>query len=600
MKTVPLLYFASKHRELRNIEGIANCIGDALVRSGYNVPHLCWDGPQFAKGFRDTLEAREVEFVFVLSQYSLNAPFEGGRVWEHPRFRNSIFVVFLLDSIIYELQPIVLEAVKSAGDRFIFALYDVSGQALFHEFTRAQGCRARTIPMPFGAPPSPTATKQWQARLFEVSFCGNIGIEIMGLRPGEKIEEIFADYKHGPIPYRRLVAAIKELGHTSNGPIVPHLMARLAISPEDLANRDLLVAVWGIDSYFKRERRIEIVKRFARTKKRLHVFGSGWETILDGINNIELHGVKEWSSQDEIFNQSKILLNIEPNTNGGANDRVFSATANGALLLTQRNPVIDTLLVHGDGYLGYESTGKDIIDVIDRPDDELEAIAASGSLKSRALHTWDHRIRDVVDYVRTLKGKMEAIAVTEAVTEVQPEERELVREILNLDAKNDHVGVFTYLKGRSYDSQDALFALYQLMVIGRFQSAFLVAKLLAGAHINNPTIDLARALGGILFANVDDEALGKSRLMHWTSRMTVGKRQEFMGSVVKPVFRQALDLKIIGKGHDQETARKFEQKIRDVRDIFLSGFGATEAEQPETASKRTSKKKHQASANSAS
>lgn len=592
MKTVPLLYFKSRQQFLRNVEGNANRIGEALTRAGYDVPHLCWEGPGFDEGFSRALSAKEIEFVFVVGQYSLNVPVDGGRIWNHARFRNTTFFVFLIDTIIYELQPIVLELLRDAAGRAVFGCGDTTGQGLFQSFTRALGLRAHAFPFPCGGTPNPGRVTPWRERPFEVSFCGNIGLELMGLRPGKRIEEIFTDYKDGPAPYGKVVEAVKEIHRSPRGEMISQLMDCLGISPGTLADRQWLMLAWAVDSYFKRQRRIDIVKRFAKSKRTLNIFGTGWEGIADGHPNIILHGVRDWAAQAEVFDLSKILLHIESNTYGGANDRVFWATAHGALLLTQRNPTFDTMLVDGGGYLGFEQTGEGVLDVIDRPKDELEAIAASGSLKARAFHTWDHRIRDVVNYVRTLNEKPD----TFEITDIRSKGERLIDEILRLDGKDDHVGVFTYLKGTPYDTEDALFALYRLISTGRFQSAFLVAKILAGAHLNNPTVDLARSLGGILFDNKGDEALGTERLVRWVARMPPEKLEQFRESVAIPVFRHALDAKVIGKSRDDETVRDFLAKIAKVRDIVMPGTDLSDSAQPATAPSRSPKRKSRASA----
>ena len=45
-----------------------------------------------------------------------------------------------------------------------------------------------------------------------------------------------------------------------------------------------------------------------------------------------------------------------------------------------------------------------------------------------------------------------------------------------------------------------------MMVEGRFQAAFLGAKLLAAKALDNPIVDLSQSIGGAIFGNRDDEA----------------------------------------------------------------------------------------------
>ena len=406
-------------------------------------------------------------------------------------------------------------------------------------------------------------------------------MELRQLPDGSKLEEIFSDFKDGPAPFRRLIEAVREIHHHPRGAVITQLMELLSISARDLADKRWSVLVGVVDSYVKRHRRLDIVKQFVKSKRKLHLFGMGWEWLAAENCNVVLHGSREWSKQDEVFDQSKILLHID-NTQGGANDRVFWATAKGAALLAQRNPTVDVALVDGVGYLGYDQTGADILEVIDRTDDELEAIAASGSLKSRAHHTWDDRIRDAVQYMRTLNARDVAVVASRA-PEVKPEDKELVVQIFQLDSRNDHVGVFAYLSNGPYEETDALFALYKLMTTGRFQSAFLVAKVMAGKEQKNPTIDLARAIGGVLFGNKEDEAHGTATLARWLSRMTAEQRRGFCAQVAVPTFEQATDAKVVGKD------RELKERILKIRALVVPEAKVPHNTPPKPAPKRPAK-----------
>ncbi len=97
----------------------------------------------------------------------------------------------------------------------------------------------------------------------------------------------------------------------------------------------------------------------------------------------------------------------------------------------------------------------------------------SGSLKSRAHHTWDDRIRDAVQYMRTLNAR--DVAVVVRAPEVEPEDKELVVQIIQLDSRNDHVGVFAYLSNGPYEETDALFALDKLLTSWHYRVGLIVA-----------------------------------------------------------------------------------------------------------------------------
>lgn len=179
-------------------------------------------------------------------------------------------------------------------------------------------------------------------------------------------------------------------------------------------------------------------------------------------------------------------------------------------------------------------------------------------------------------------------ARTTATDGAWPEGGAVTAEILRLDDKGDHVGVFTYLYNTPYDPTHALFALYLLMISGRFQSAFLVAKVMAGARHRNPTIDLARSIGGALFGNQEDEAHGTEHLARWVDNMTSDQREKFRNQVAAPTFDQALKKEVIAGNRDLEA------KLLRICDIVFPERAPLRKAASTPRAKRSAKARHAA------
>ena len=76
-----------------------------------------------------------------------------------------------------------------------------------------------------------------------------------------------------------------------------------------------------------------------------------------------------------------------------------------------------------------------------------------------------------------------------------------------------------------------------MMVEGRFQAAFLGAKLLAAKSLDNPIIDLSQSIGGAIFGNRDDEVAGRERLLRALDRLDAPGLKRFQDGMAGPVFR---------------------------------------------------------------
>src|SRR5579862_1890920 len=78
-------------------------------------------------------------------------------------------------------------------------------------------------------------------------------------------------------------------------------------------------------------------------------------------------------------------------------------------------------------------------------------------------------------------------------------DQDILAELLRRDAAGDPEGAAQALLDAKPGPADAVFAVYQLLLHGRFRAAQLAARRLASAGINHLVTDLARALGEALF-----------------------------------------------------------------------------------------------------
>jgi len=112
--------------------------------------------------------------------------------------------------------------------------------------------------------------------------------------------------------------------------------------------------------------------------------------------------------------------------------------------------------------------------------------------------------------------------------------------IRRLDAANDIPALFAHIREADLSGNETFYCLCDLMVRGRLQSAFVVAKLMVAKSIANPAAYLGRAVGGVIFASAADETEGAEQLAGAFARLNADQRTTFRESIATPVFRLLL------------------------------------------------------------
>ena len=112
------------------------------------------------------------------------------------------------------------------------------------------------------------------------------------------------------------------------------------------------------------------------------------------------YGKRLFEEAAEIFSQSKIVLNIS--IKDDINMRVFEALSTGSLLLTNELPTLPHLFQDGVHLVTY----KNFDDAVEKAryylehDEERERIAEAGYKEFMKKHTYEHRLKTVLEIVK--------------------------------------------------------------------------------------------------------------------------------------------------------------------------------------------------------
>lgn len=117
----------------------------------------------------------------------------------------------------------------------------------------------------------------------------------------------------------------------------------------------------------------------------------------------------------------------------------------------------------------------------------------------------------------------------------------LLETISALDAKGDYQGIHAELQNTLGEVNQLIFATGQLLIGGRYQAAYLVSKRLFCAGVRHPIAAFAQGIGGVLFDEPGEEALGRSQLASLVDGFNPTQQVTFFKKVVEPVTYKLTD-----------------------------------------------------------
>ena len=175
------------------------------------------------------------------------------------------------------------------------------------------------------------------------------------------------------------------------------------IPPAEYVNYAIATAV--TNKYLKAYYREEVIRYLIETNIGLHIFGTGWEELKDEANGtVTLHEPVPYEKTSEIYNDSKIVLNIMPLFKNGSHDRIPSAMLSGSVVLTDHSKYIDE--VFSDLVLTFDiSKPWDLEGIIRNAlaeEEKLEKMAERGRSFAKSRLTWKNVACEVSRIIETV------------------------------------------------------------------------------------------------------------------------------------------------------------------------------------------------------
>ncbi len=154
-----------------------------------------------------------------------------------------------------------------------------------------------------------------------------------------------------------------------------------------------------IELYIKGKDRLDLIQ--AIKHHQVHLFGNTPEdTSFISQTNVVIHPAVTYVEALSIMQKSKVVLNSGLKNICGAHERIFSAAACGAVVVTNNNPFLRQHMVNEEDLILYRRAHMDKINTtlntILADEAKWHQMASRGRHKVMAHHTWDQRVQKLL------------------------------------------------------------------------------------------------------------------------------------------------------------------------------------------------------------
>ncbi len=239
--------------------------------------------------------------------------------------------------------------------------------------------------------------------LYDISFVGSLYVERERGNYYDQMAVNLPDYANGYLD-GLIAAQLKIQGYNFIeellGPVINDLCEAFPLQPFGMETREFLYAQGIINRRITAIERLDLLADIAG-KHRVDLFTHYKEFSMPNLYN---HGeVYSYDEFPRVIKQSKINLNITLRSiHSGIPLRAFEIMGSGGFLLSNYQADFLDFFVPGEDFVYYEDK-SDLLRKIDYyliHEDERKEIAKNGHDKVAAAHTYRHRIREMLDFIK--------------------------------------------------------------------------------------------------------------------------------------------------------------------------------------------------------
>lgn len=347
MSTPPLFLVLAFDHPLQAVQSVAERIAAGLCCHGLNA--VACSLPRDAAKLAE-LQPDQLDGVLSLGPMPLSMRLNEQPLWQYFKCE---FTIFLLDALLYDVArvPVMREFLAAAQhDRRLGLASPEDGYRQW--LSDVLNVRWEHLPFAAFAHVAPRAeTMSAQPRLCVI---GTVGGELGGSPVGETLPDLLARVLGRLTTPGGLVRVAAALQAPDAHPM-PALTVTTALElpPHRALQSDVLPALIAIDSWIKRERRLQAVRSLAGVP--VDFFGSGWHELLGDQPGFRHVGKVQHGDIAKLLPHYRGVVNFDPNWHAGVHDRVYTACAMGVPVLSNFNIGLAAAALPAELLVGYDA-----------------------------------------------------------------------------------------------------------------------------------------------------------------------------------------------------------------------------------------------------
>lgn len=191
----------------------------------------------------------------------------------------------------------------------------------------------------------------------------------------------------------------------------------ISVLENQLDPREQQHAFEEVEIYIKGVDRQQLLEAFSEYP--VHVFGgsvdqSSWRRRLKSHANIIVHPAVSYEQSLEIMKKSKVVLNSSIKNKLGGHERIFTASACGAVVVTNDNPWMQKYFEAGKDIQLFKRGQLDqvrsfVYEVL-LDEKKRKKIAELGRNHIMQSHTWDHRVAHLLKDIFPILKRMKEVS----------------------------------------------------------------------------------------------------------------------------------------------------------------------------------------------
>ncbi len=394
-----LLYWKHKYGA---VEYLAETLATALRENGCQATTVTMQGEEAARQVGGMVADKQADLVIAMTPDALGFTIGGRTLMEIMPCR--LAIVFM-DSPIY-LSRRMAGLVEKLPSDTLMLFWDArqAQQARRHHDDLHSG-RFITHFWPIGSMAPMPAMEDREDRAFDLTLLMNLDDQISAhFVRQDQWTGAFPDlastaFRGAQEKIARLAMSLVP-GHYDTD-LVDLLSAEAGIRQPLAVHADNDLAT-TFDSYLKRYRRLAVCRALVQSpyarSLRVAVYGTGWERVGDFPDRWVRFNQISYQSQFSVFQQTKAVLNMDPNWTTGIHDRVLNAAACRAMSVTSQNRYSTIVMQNGTDSAQYAAAAE-------LPGVLEDALPNWRSITERALTSitmaslWRDRCREIINFM---------------------------------------------------------------------------------------------------------------------------------------------------------------------------------------------------------